>query len=143
VALTFNTVLAESGLDPHDVRLMRHQHVADSGLTTYALWRDDRAEFERYQSAQRANRREYFASRYWASFVVPPDGSTMFAGMYEIFGSSPAPDEWVDPLNRKSRLEMDLELDLSEFARLPSFDRLIGCLKVDWGPGARSWAQLT
>ncbi|RPF70972.1 GIY-YIG nuclease family protein [Aurantiacibacter spongiae] len=141
MALTFNMVLKNGGLDPFNVRLMRHQHVADSGLTPYALWRDDRAEFERYQSAQRANRREYFASRYWASFVVPPDGSTMFAGMYEVFGSSPAPDDWVDPLYRLSRLQMNLELDLYECSRLPAFDPFIGCLKVEWGPGARSWAQ--
>lgn len=141
MALTFNMVLKNGGLDPSEVRLMRHQHVAESGLTPYSLWRDDRAEFERYQSAQRTNRSEYFASRYWASFVVPPDGSTMFAGLYEIFGSSPASDDWVDPLNRRSRLQMDLELDIYDFARLPAFDCLIGCLKVEWGPGARSWAQ--
>jgi len=71
--LTFNMLLHEEGIDPRDLRLMRHQHVAKDGLTPFALWRDNRAEFERYQSAHRANRREYFASRYWASFVVQPE----------------------------------------------------------------------
>lgn len=139
--LTFNMLLADAGLNPCDVRLMRHQHVADSGLTPYILWRDDLAEFERYQSAQRASSRSRFASRYWASFVVPPDGSTMFAGMYEIFGFSAAPDDWVDPLHRKSRAQMDIDIDLFEYRVLPQFEHLAGCMKIEWGPGARSWAQ--
>lgn len=139
--LTFNLVLREAGIDPRAVRLMRHQSVSDDGLTPYAIWRDDRAEFERYQSAQRTNRRSYFASRYWASFVVPPDRSTLFVGLYEVFGHQPAPDEWTDPLCRQSRAEMAIELDLYEFRRLPEFEHLAGCLRVEWGAGARSWAQ--
>lgn len=139
--LTFNMLLHEGDIDPRDVRLMRHQHVAKDGLTPFALWRDNRAEFERYQSAQRADRRAHFASRYWAGFVVPPDGSTVFAGMYEVFGHSPVSPDWVDPLMRQTATQMGRELDIYEFQRLTDFDHLIGCLKVDWGKGTRSWAQ--
>lgn len=139
--LTFNLVLKEAGLNPRDVRLLRHQNVADTGLTPYAIWRDDRSEFERYQSAQKATRRANFASRYWASFVVPPDRSTLFVGLYEIFEHRPAPDDWIDPLQRITRLEIDLDLDLYDYRRLPEFEHLAGCLRVDWGPGTRSWAQ--
>jgi hypothetical protein len=139
--LAFNLVLREAGIDPRDVRLMRHQSVSDDGLTPYAIWRDDREEFERYQSAQRANRRSYFASRYLASFVVPPDRSTLFVGLYEVFGHQPAPDEWTDPLCRQSPAEMAIELDFYDFRRLPKFEHLAGCLRVEWGAGARSWAQ--
>lgn len=141
MALTFNMLLRDGDLDPRDVRLMRHQHVANDGLTPFALWRDSRDEFERYQSAQRADRRAHFASRYWAGFVVPSDGSTMFAGLYEISGSRPVPADWVDPLIRQTATQMGRELDIYEFRRLAEFDYLDGCLKVDWGRGARSWAQ--
>lgn len=141
MALTFNMVLRESGIDPREVRLMRHQSVAASGLTPYAIWRDDRSEFERYQSAQKATRRANFASRYWASFVVPPDRSTLFVGLYEIFGHGPAPDDWIDPLQRITRLQLNLDLDLYDFRRLPEFEHLTGCLRVEWGAGARQWAQ--
>jgi hypothetical protein len=141
MALTFNLLLRDSDVDPREVRLMRHQHVARDGLTAFALWRDNRAEFERYQSAQRADRRAYFASKYWAAFVVPSDGSTVFAGMYEILGHSPVPVDWVDPLIRQTATQMGRELDIYEFHRLAEFDYLDGCLKVDWGKGARSWAQ--
>lgn len=141
MALTFNLLLSGSGFDPREVRLMRHQHVAKDGLTPYRIWRDDRREFERYQSAQRADRRSYFVSKFWAGFVVPPDGSTLFAGLYEIFGHSPVPEQWVDPLARQTAAQMGRELDIYEFKRLPVFDHLIGCLKIDWGKGTRSWAQ--
>ena len=57
VRLTFNMLLADAGISPGDVRLMRHQQVASDGLTPYALWRDQPSEFERYQSAQRVDRR--------------------------------------------------------------------------------------
>lgn len=141
MALTFNMLLRDSDLDPREVRLMRHQHVAKDGLTPFALWRDNRPEFERYQSAQRADRRAHFASRFWAGFVVPSDGSTMFAGMYEILGYSPVLLDWVDPLMRQTAKQMGRELDIYEFRRLAEFDYLNGCLKVEWGKGARSWAQ--
>jgi hypothetical protein len=141
MALRFNMILLDGGVEPREVRLMRHQHVAKDGLTPFTLWRDNRAEFERYQSAQRADRRAHFASRYWAAFVVPPDGSTMFAGVYEIFGHNPAPAEWVDPLMRQTADQMGLELDIYAFRRLTGFDHFSGCLKVDWGLGTRSWAQ--
>ena len=141
MSLTFNMLLRDEGIDPSDVRLMRHQHVARDGLTPYALWRDAPEEFERYQSAQRADRRAYFASRYWAGFVTPPDGSTLFVGLYKIGDHSPVMLDWVDPLLRESVLQMGRDLDIYEYDRVEAFDHLIGCLKVDWGRGARSWAQ--
>lgn len=141
VRLTFNMLLAEASIAPADVRLMRHQHVARDGLTPYTLWRDRPSEFERYQSAQRTDRRSYYASRYWAGFVVPPDGSTLFVGLYEIDGYDPVTAEWVDPLSRATAAQMDRELDIYRYRRIPEFDHLIGCLKVEWGTGARTWAQ--
>jgi hypothetical protein len=139
--LNFNMLLADAGLRTQEVRLLRHQQVSRTHLTPYALWRDDPAEFERYQSAQQAHRRPYFASRYWAGFVVPPDGSTLFVGLYEVGEHSPVPSDWIDPLHRETSTQMGRELDIYAFERLTDFDPLIGCLKVNWGDGKRSWAQ--
>lgn len=141
VRLTFNMLLVEAGIAPGNVRLLRHQHVANDGLTPYALWRDNAPEFERYQSAQRVDRRAHFASRYWAGFVVPPDGSTLFVGLYEIEGHDPVPADWIDPLMRTTATQMGRELDIFRYQRVPAFDHLIGCVKVEWGPGARTWTQ--
>ena len=141
MALTFNMLLHEEGIDAPKVRLLRHQHVAKDGLTPYAIWRDTPAEFERYQSAQRADRRAYFASAYWAGFVVPPDGSTLFVGLYEIGGSEPVQPDWVDPMLRETATQIGRDLDIYRFRRMSAFDPFIGRLKVDWGVGTRAWSQ--
>lgn len=141
MGLNFNMLLVDADLDPRDVRLLRHQQAAATGLTPFALWRDEPDEFERYQSAQRADRRAYFASRYWASFVVPPDSSTLFVGLYEIGSYTSVPRDWMDPLHRSTTNHMRRELDIYVYRRLPQFDQFAGRLKVDWGQGKRSWAQ--
>lgn len=139
--LYFNTLLSNADISPSEVRLLRHQNVTKECYTPYSLWRDNPAEFERYQSAQRSDRRAYFASRYWAGFVVPPDGSTLFVGLYEIGSYAPVSNDWLDPLLRLTAGGMKRELDIYGFNRLASFDALIGCLKIEWGEGKRSWSQ--
>lgn len=139
--LYFNSILTEKGINPREVRLLRHQQAGNDGLTPYALWRDDTAEFERYQSAQQADRRAYFTSPLWAAFVVPPDGGTLFAGLYRIGDFQSAPGDWIDPLHRVSVLKMQRDLDLYSFERVAEFDDLIGRLRIEWGVGKRSWAQ--
>jgi hypothetical protein len=141
MTLHFNLLLDEAGLNVSDVRLLRHQQVGAGHSTPYSLWRDSVAEFERYQSAQRADRRAHFASRYWAAFVVPPDGSTLFAGLYEIQGHTTAPPDWLDPLRRETVAQMERNLDIYRYRGLSEFDHLAGRLKVEWGDGKRSWSQ--
>lgn len=141
MGLDFNMLLLDEGIAPAEVRLLRHQQSGRDGLTPYGLWRDNLPGFERYQSVQRTDRRVHFARRYWASFVVPPDGSTLLAGVYEIGGSRPAPGDWMDPLMRIPASQAGRDLDLYEYRRLPEFDDLAGRLKIDWGAGTRSWSQ--
>lgn len=141
MALSFNMLLRDVGINPSDVRLLRHQQKSKTGLTPYAIWRDDPAELDRYQSAQPVDRRNYFNGRYWAGFVVPPDGSTLFVGLYEIGEHAPAPAGWIDPLHRQTAADIGRDLDIYAFRRLPDFDAYIGCLKIGWGDGKRSWNQ--
>ncbi len=141
MTLTFNLLLKSEGIDPREVRLLRHQQPSEVGLSPYALWRDDRPEFERYQSAQRADRRGYFKGQFWAGFVVPPDGSTLFAGLYEIGDHTPASADWLDPLQRKTQSQLGRELDIYDYRPIVEFDLYIGCLKIEWGEGKRSWNQ--
>ena len=45
-ALTFNDLLRKAGIDPGEVRLLRHQDAsADPGRSPFALWRTDPAAF--------------------------------------------------------------------------------------------------
>lgn len=51
--LRFNALLAQAGIAPAAVRLLRHQDSrAAKGKTPYELWRDDRPSFEIYQEGQ-------------------------------------------------------------------------------------------
>ena len=138
-ALHFNSLLVDNGINPADVRLLRHE-TRRHGRTPYALWRDDPQLFEDYQRVQNRGRRAYFASPIWASFVVSPDGKTLFAGIYKPILKGTVPDDWVDPIAGRygadwaeyDLYDAPLQLDLQAFA---------GRLAVDWGPGTRSWAQ--
>jgi hypothetical protein len=96
--LRFNMLLRDEGIDPSDVRLLRHQTNKGPARTPYTLWRDDLAAFERYQSIQRSARRNHFKGRYWASFVAPPFGGTLFVGMFEARLVGPVPEGTTDPL---------------------------------------------
>ncbi len=88
--LRFNMLLADEGVAPADVRLLRHQAKYAGGRTPYSLWRDNPEQFEQYQSTQDPERRAYFGSPYWASFVVAPDtGSTLFVGYMPPLGWDP------------------------------------------------------
>ncbi len=77
--LFFNTLLAEVGLDPKDVRMVRHQDHREN-VTPYTLWRASDGRFEFYQASQGRDR---FKSRYVASFIAPPNNETLFVGLYE------------------------------------------------------------
>ena len=141
MTLHFNMLLSEAGIDPGEVRLLRHQQVGAKNITPYSLWQDDVAEFERYQSAQRSDRRAHFSSPYWAGFVATPDGGTLFVGLYAIDGHESASSDWTDPLHRETVEEMQRDLDIYRFMRRTDFEHYAGRLKIEWGDGKRSWSQ--
>jgi hypothetical protein len=79
----FNTLLREAGLPPSDVRLLRHKDKrAARDRTPYVLWRDNRLQFEDYQSTQDLRNCSKLQAPYWAVFIVNPAEETMFAGIY-------------------------------------------------------------
>jgi hypothetical protein len=138
--ITFNMILREIGLPPADVRLMRHKDKrAAKGRTPYELWRDNRIEFERYQSRQHPRNRKKLAASYWAVFIVNPSEETMFAGIYSVaYRGLLERDEPLPHMNEIARAgsadvyDLDLQDTLSD---------LIGKLFIDWGDGALAWVQ--
>ena len=46
--LRFNQLLVEAGIDPSDVRLLRHQTNLGGGRSLIEAWRTDRSVFEDY-----------------------------------------------------------------------------------------------
>lgn len=142
MTLRFNMLLASEGIVPVDVRLLRHQTVGPRGRTPYGLWRDDRAAFELYQSAQAADprRQAIFAAPYWASFVTPPDGETLFVGLYQTRRLGPAGPDLINPLTGQPASSAG-PYDHYACTLLPQMSDYIGRLFIRWGEGTRSWVQ--
>ena len=123
----FNTILQQEGIDPAEVRLLRHQDTRAARLhTPYELWRDKRDSFDQYQSEQSIHNRSKFKHPLWASFVADPRGATLFVGLYS------AKYIGLDKAGRYDRYSLKLHA---------AMDDLIGKLYVDWGAGTRAWVQ--
>lgn len=138
--IMFNTVLREAGLPLADVRLVRHKdRKAGRGRTPYELWRDNRPQFELYQSMQTIANRRKFSAPYWAVFIADLVGDTMFAGLYAaryrglLEADTPRPHmEGTDKAGSCDVYDLTLQTALGD---------LIGKLFIEWGPGALAWVQ--
>lgn len=139
--IMLNTILTEATLYLADVRLLRHKDKrATKGRTPYELWRDNRKQFDLYQSIQSIDKRKSLKAPIWVSFVVTPSDETMFVGIYKakyrglLEQDTPTPhmDGGVDKAGSCDFYELTLENSLSD---------LIGKLFIDWGQGERAWIQ--
>ena len=139
--IMFNSLLSSIGIPLTDVILLRHKDGrAARGRTPYELWRDNRTGFELYQSCQLVgNRSKFTRAPYWASFVVTPDGFTMFVGLYAAkykgLLAEDTKQPHTDDIDRAGTCDMyDLEVD----KRLVD---LQGKLFIEWGAATRVWVQ--
>jgi hypothetical protein len=138
--ILFNTILQSEGLALSDVRLLRHQdNRSERGRSPYELWRDNRADFDLYQSIQRIDGRARFMSRYWASFVGTPDNGTMFVGVYSVKSRSPL--EADRPKLQMEGVDKAGTCDIYELIPDQALHDMIGRLYIDWGSGSRAWVQ--
>jgi hypothetical protein len=135
-----NTILREANLSFTDVRLLRHKDSRSAkGRTPYELWRDNRPQFDSYQSTQGILNRKKLRAQYWASFVGTPTEDTLFVGLYSVHyrglleHDTPMPHtDGVDKAGSCDVYDLTLEQALSD---------LIGRLLIDWGSGQRAWIQ--
>lgn len=138
--LHFNSLLAEIGVLPSDVRLLRHQDSrSEKGRTPYELWRDERPSFETYQSGHSLRNRAKLNAPYWAAFVVNRAGETQLAGLYAVryLGVNESSRAWPhapggDPPGTCDLYELALDQRLNDLA---------GRLFIEWGEGGRAWIQ--
>jgi hypothetical protein len=139
--LNFNMVLAGIGIDPADVRLLRHQTGPYAGRTPYSLWRDDGPAFLNFQAIQSVQNRSRLAGRYWAGFVVNSVQSTLFAGLWKVKRIGAADPATIDPLRLTSVSQRSEETDLYAQTPVDAVSGLSGRLSVEWGSGTRMWIQ--
>jgi hypothetical protein len=139
-------LLAAAGIDPSEVRLLRHQTDKVLGRTPYSLWCDHVADFEQYQCIQKSTQRARFNGQYWASFVVPPSGETLFVGLYKVSFAGAAPADAIDPLSGGpvGGIDNRIPYDLYETKRVEALSEYTGRLFIHWGDtisARRTWVQ--
>ncbi len=138
--IMFNTVLLAADFNVSDVRLLRHKDGrAAKGHSPYELWRDNRLQFDLYQSTQSVKNESKLRALYWASFVGTPSDETLFVGIYSVKNQ-----RLLEQDTPKPQMEGDDETGschVYELTLEPRLSDLIGKLLIDWGPGARTWIQ--
>ncbi len=141
MAILFNSVLTQNGIDPANVILLRHQDQrAARGRTPYELWRDNPPAFERYQSLQSIpNRPKFSRAPIWASFVGTPDGATMFVGLYAAKHIGLLAED--RPMSHRDGIDRAGSCDSYELRRDDRTVEFEGKLLIAWGEGTRSWVQ--
>ena len=83
--ILLNTLLRETRLPLAGIRLLRHKDKrAERGRTPYELWRDNRPQFDVYQTTQSVDNESRLRAPYWASFVGTPSDETLFVGIYAV-----------------------------------------------------------
>lgn len=145
-AFSFNALLSDFDLDPENVTLIRHQKKIAGRPTSYGLWATDRPQFETWQAIQSPKNRNTFGRQFWASFVVPPDGSTLFVGIYEarLAGSV---DGFVDPITGlnpgadKDNFDQIGVYDWYDTTLTSYMSEYIGRVKIAWGNAFIQWKQ--
>ena len=139
--IMFSTILREAGLDLTDVRLIRHKDTrATRGRSPYELWRDNRPQFELYQSTQKIKNRKKFTAPYWAVFVVNVNDETMFAGLYKARYHGLLTRDTPQP-HIEGGIDKAGSCDVYDLTLADALHDLIGRLFIDWGPGALAWVQ--
>ena len=138
--INFNDILRNEGIDPANVRLVRHQDDASlrKSKTLFEIWKQEPEKFEVYQSIQ--SKKKFHSGELLASFVVTPRPSneTLFIGLYSVEGIGTAPEGTRDPVSFRDASGSFL-YDLKPDPRLDEYKLR---LRIDWGLGARAWVQL-
>ena len=136
---TFNELLLAEGIDPKDVRLLRHTPKSGvPGMSPFAAWQKERARFEAYQATQASRNRRFFDAPYWASFVSTPNRDTLFVGLYSVSGVDGPIAPFACPLTGVEH--GDREVDRFSLTPSAQMQDLVGTL-FNWGTGARAWRQ--
>ena len=135
-----NTILRDTGLQLGDIRFLRHKDKrAKKGRSPYELWRDNRSQFDSYQSKQRIANRQKLTAPYWAVFVVNLNDETMFAGLYAVTYRGLL--EQDTPMPHTDGIDKAGSCDVYDLVLQDTLSDLIGKLFIDWGQGALAWVQ--
>lgn len=137
MALIFKSLLADAGIEPKQVSMLRHR--PRGMFDPFTAWRTERPGFEDYQSIQTQKNRSRFRRPIWAAFASARGGKTLFLGLYQSALIGPVgagehellTDDLLDPaIHDRYRCE-----------RMPELADYGGRLFIDWGKAHRQWVQ--
>jgi hypothetical protein len=139
--IMFNDLLRQAGIDPKDVRLLRHQDGrSDRDRTPYRLWLHDPDAFMAYQSRQTVRTaREIGQSPYWAAFIVTPSNDNLFVGLYTVRDLgliSAGHVDSVSVIGEKEDEHHQFALELAD-----ELEEFRGKVVIDWGKAFIKWTQ--
>jgi hypothetical protein len=138
--LSFNHLLAMTGIDPAEVRLLRHTP-EDCRREVFNAAMEGDASFERYQETQ-GNPKvigQLREARYLAGFIVAPlTKATLFVGLWERLGERPA--AWSDS-DMPGSHTVGARCIAFETRHIQILSEYRGRLVIDWGVGERAWVQ--
>jgi hypothetical protein len=138
--LGFNSLLTAVGLDPSQVRLLRHRHRREFQRLVYqdAIHHDPR--FEQYQSGQTNPTviDQICSAAAIAAFVVGPARETVFVGLWSVMGSrrTNLPDPYMTAVKPPRDGSATVLLE-----RMADLEQYCGRIVIDWGGGERAWVQ--
>lgn len=143
MAMMFNDLLIDVGINPADVCVIRH-HTPEHGkdfATLHDLWRDNPKGFIRYQATQDAYRPIFRERKIWAAFVKPTADETMFIGLFDSVLKETRKANWLCDY-RGDKPRGGTPVDIFATRQRPELSDLIGTLRVDWpARNVRSWAR--
>lgn len=138
--ILFNSILLAAEFHLSEVRLLRHKDNSSAkGRGPYELWRDERHQFDLYQSTQRVANESKLRGSYWASFVGTPRGETLFVGIYGVSNRRLLEED--TPMPHRDGVDVAGSCHIYDLRLDERLGDLIGKLIVDWGPGDRAWIQ--
>lgn len=126
--LTFNQLLHRGGLDPANVRLVRHKPAHHHRRELYDAAMRNEPRFREYQEVQDAEQviTQFRAAKQLAGFFVEPTTKqTLFIGIWDMLGEREVKPPYVG-----------FTTQLRE-----EFDLYRGRIVIDWGDGERAWVQ--
>lgn len=138
--IMLNSILGNTNLHLEGIRLIRHKDKrAKKGKSPYELWRDNRSQFDLYQSTQSISNRKKLDAPYWTVFVVDLEDKTMFAGLYSARYSGLLEKDIQMP--HTDGIQEAGSCDVYDLQLIETLSDLIGKLYINWGKGALAWIQ--
>ena len=135
--LTFNQILRAGGLDPAEVRLVRHTPRRDHHRVVFDAAIRGELAFRTYQESQGSSQIvvQFRAAKHIAGFVVDPlTRQTVFMGIWDRLGERQPTDDGFGSLAQPNWVAFETRLR-------SDFDDYRGKVVIAWGEGERAWVQ--